>query len=118
LHVWDFSPDGTQERYEFVYGCKNRFGFEIVIAVRLSQDSTCSVEQCSSRAVRFGRVLLSNVQTKVCSFGRSSRELGPLDCENELSKATDSMLLMRVEDNSVAELAKSEHRVLSGSEFL
>jgi hypothetical protein len=89
LHVWNLKSDGTQERYEFVYGRQNSLGFELASAALLHQDNSkrCSVERCSSRAVR---------------FERSS-------AEGKLSEETDSMLLMRVlEDDFVAELAESE----------
>jgi hypothetical protein len=88
------------------------FGFEIASAALLYRDSTRSVDQCSSRAVRFQRVLHSIVETNSCSSGHIVAELGPVVCltsseEDELSEATDSLLLMAVEDDSVAELAAS-----------
>jgi hypothetical protein len=111
LHVWDLLPDGTQAKYELVHGCKNRFGFEIASAAVLCQDSKRRVEQCSSLAVRFERVLKSDKKRKLSSAGRSSRE-GQSGCitigdKNEFSEATNSMLLMRVEVDVVAESAKS-----------
>jgi WD40 repeat protein len=114
LHVWDLSSDGTQERYEYVHGCKNSLGFEVASAALLYQDSKSSVEQCSSRAVRFERCLNSNKKKKLHSyFGRSFPEGGPLGCltsseENELSETTDNMLLMRVAYNFFGALAESD----------
>jgi hypothetical protein len=110
LHVWDLLPDGTQAKYELVHGCKNRFGFEIASAALLYPDSKRSVEQCGSRVVGVERVLKSDKKRKLSSSGRSSRE-GQSGCltsgdQNEFSEATDSMLLMRVGDDFVAELAK------------
>jgi hypothetical protein len=75
--------------YDFVNGCKNILGFELASAALLHQDNSkrCSVERCSSRAVR---------------FERSS-------AEGKLSEVTNSMLLVTVvEDDFVAEMAESD----------
>jgi hypothetical protein len=89
LQVWDLKSDGTQERYDFVYVCKNILGFELARAALLHQDSSkrFSVERCSSHAVR---------------FERSS-------AEGKLLEEPDSMLLLRVEDDFVAVLAESDY---------
>jgi hypothetical protein len=111
LNVSDLLPDGKQAKYKLVHGCENRFGFKIAIAALPSQYSKRSVEQCSSRAVGFERVLKSDKKRKPSSSGRSSREVQS-GCttsgnKNECSEATVFMLFMRVEDDFVAELAKN-----------
>jgi WD40 repeat protein len=65
LHVWDLSFDGTQERYEYVHRCNSSLGFEVASVALLHQDRSkrSSVEQCSSRAVRFERSLPSKMQS-------------------------------------------------------
>jgi hypothetical protein len=70
LHVWELSSDGAQERYEYVDGCKNSFGFEVASAALLYQDKSkgSSVEQCSSRVVRFERSLKSDRRMDLLRF--------------------------------------------------
>jgi WD40 repeat protein len=118
LHVWDLSSDGTQERYEFVHGCERKLGFEFASAALLYQDKSkrSSVEQCSSRAVRFERSLHWEKQRKLSLSGRSFRAGRPsgglvISEEVERLEVTDSMLLMRIEDNLVAELAESDRMI-------
>jgi WD40 repeat protein len=114
LHVWDLSSDGTQERYVFVHGCKNSLGFKVASTALLYHDKSKrrSVEQCSSRVVRFEQSQESKlkIERSSCS-SRSLREGGTLGClmsreEDELSESTDSMLLMRFEDDFVSGLAE------------
>jgi hypothetical protein len=70
------------------------------------------VEECSSRAVRFERSLQSENKRKISSYsGRRLRKVS-FGCltrteEDELSEATDSLLLMRFED-LVAGLAERD----------
>jgi hypothetical protein len=109
LHVWDLLPDGTQAKYELVHGCENRLGFEIASAALLYPDSKRSVELCGSRAVRFERNPTSDRKGTLSSSSCSSRE-GHLTSsdDNELSESTDSMLLMRVEDDFDGEVVESD----------
>jgi WD40 repeat protein len=117
LHVCDLSSDGTQERYVFVHGCQNSLGFEVASAALLYQDESkrSSVEQCRSRTVRFERCLESDKKMKYFSYsGRGCREGGPSGYltskeETDLSEATDSLVLMRVEVDFVAKLAESDY---------
>jgi hypothetical protein len=98
LHVCDLSSDGTQERYEFIHGSNNMFGFEIASAALLYKDKSnrSSVEQCSSHAVRFERSLESKMNEELYSSysGCIFREGGPLGCltscdRNWFSEVTD-----------------------------
>jgi WD40 repeat protein len=74
LHVWDLSPDGTQERYEYVHGCKSRFESEIWSAELLCRNLKCSEEVHGSRAVRFEQSIV-RFERNVVRFGRYQAQM-------------------------------------------